>query len=59
MAVSRAERLMNLHILLLGARRFLDKEAIREACYADHPDTAVCARDLVTPALPQTMRWSS
>lgn len=39
MAVSRAERLMNLHILLLGARRFLDKDAIRRACYADHPDT--------------------
>ncbi|MCD6638377.1 MAG: WYL domain-containing protein [Nocardioides sp.] len=37
--VSRAERLMNLHILLLGARRFLDKEAIRRACYPDHPDT--------------------
>lgn len=37
MAISRAERLMNLHILLLGSRRFLDKDTIRRACYADHP----------------------
>ena len=28
---------MNLHILLLGAKRFIGKDAIREACYADHP----------------------
>lgn len=27
---------MNLHILLLGAKRFIGKDAIREACYADH-----------------------
>jgi proteasome accessory factor B len=39
MAISRAERLLNLHILLLGARRFLDKESIRRACYPEHPDT--------------------
>ncbi len=37
MAQPRAERLMNLHILLLGAKRFISKDAIREACYADHP----------------------
>lgn len=36
MAQPRAERLMNLHILLLGAKRFIGKDAIREACYADH-----------------------
>ena len=35
----RAERLMNLHILLLGATRFIGKDAIRAACYADHPRT--------------------
>lgn len=40
MAAARTERLLNLHILLLGSRRFLTKEAIREACYADHPRTA-------------------
>lgn len=34
-------------------------EAGVDGLFADHPDTAVCARDLVTPALPQTMRWSS
>jgi proteasome accessory factor B len=37
MAQPRAERLMNLHILLLGAKRFISKDAIREACYSDHP----------------------
>lgn len=37
MAQPRAERLMNLHILLLGAKRFIGKDAIREACYGDHP----------------------
>lgn len=37
MAQPRAERLMNLHILLLGAKRFIGKDAIRESCYADHP----------------------
>lgn len=39
MAQARAERLMNLHIMLLGARRFLSKEAIRRACYTEHSDT--------------------
>ncbi len=28
---------MNLHILLLGAKRFIGKDAIREACYSEHP----------------------
>ena len=28
-----------------------------DGLFADHPDTAVCARDLATPG--QTMRWSS
>lgn len=37
MAQPRAERLMNLHILLLGARRFIGKDAIREAIYPEHP----------------------
>ena len=36
MAQPRAERLMNLHILLLGAKRFIGKDAIREACYPEH-----------------------
>ncbi len=40
MAQQRAERLMNLHILLLGAVRFITKDAIRRACYADHPVSA-------------------
>ncbi|SED09353.1 proteasome accessory factor B [Nocardioides exalbidus] len=37
MAQPRAERLMNLHILLLGAKRFIGKDAIREAVYPEHP----------------------
>lgn len=37
MAQPRAERLMNLHILLLGARRFIGKDAIRESIYPEHP----------------------
>ena len=36
MVQPRAERLMNLHILLLGAKRFIGKDAIREACYPEH-----------------------
>ncbi len=36
MAQPRAERLMNLHILLLGAKRFIGKDAIREAVYPEH-----------------------
>ncbi len=40
MAQQRAERLMNLHILLLGATRFITKDAIRQACYGDHPVSA-------------------
>ena len=40
MAQQRAERLMNLHILLLGATRFVTKDVIRRACYAEHPETA-------------------
>ena len=40
MAQQRAERLMNLHILLLGAKRFVSKDAIRSACYTEHPRTA-------------------
>lgn len=36
MAQPRAERLMNLHILLLGAKRFIGKDVIREACYPEH-----------------------
>ena len=36
MAQPRAERLMNLHILLLGARRFIGKDAIRDAVYSEH-----------------------
>ena len=36
MVQPRAERLMNLHILLLGAKRFISKDAIREACYPEH-----------------------
>ena len=41
MAQQRAERLMNLHIMLLGATRFVSKDAIRRACYPEHPhDTA-------------------
>ena len=39
MSQPRAERLMNLHIMLLGARRFASKDAIRRACYPDHPHT--------------------
>lgn len=39
-AQQRAERLMNLHILLLGATRFVTKDVIRRACYAEHPETA-------------------
>ena len=39
MSQPRAERLMNLHIMLLGARRFATKDAIRRACYPDHPYT--------------------
>jgi len=39
MAPPRAERLMNLHILLLGATRFVTKEVIRAACYGEHPAT--------------------
>jgi len=30
---------MNLHILLLGATRFVTKEVIRAACYGEHPAT--------------------
>jgi proteasome accessory factor B len=37
MAQPRAERLMNLHILLLGAKRFISKDAIRDACYSEYP----------------------
>ena len=40
MAQQRAERLMNLHILLLGATRFVTKDVIRRACYGEHPATA-------------------
>jgi proteasome accessory factor B len=36
MVQPRAERLLNLHILLLGAKRFIGKDAIREACYPEH-----------------------
>ncbi len=36
MAQPRAERLMNLHILLLGAKRFIGKDAIRDAVYPEH-----------------------
>ncbi|MCF6377706.1 WYL domain-containing protein [Nocardioides KLBMP 9356] len=36
MAQPRAERLMNLHILLLGAKRFIGKDAIRDAVYPDY-----------------------
>lgn len=39
MTASKAERLMNLHIMLLGQRRFIAKQAIRRALYADYPDT--------------------
>jgi proteasome accessory factor B len=39
MSQSRAERLMNLHIMLLGARHFVSKEQIRRAHYPEHPDT--------------------
>ena len=39
MSQRRAERLMNLHIMLLGARRFATKDAIRRACYPEHPHT--------------------
>ena len=40
MSQRRAERLMNLHIMLLGARRFATKEAIRRACYPDYSQDA-------------------
>ena len=40
MAQQRAERLMNLHIMLLGATRFVSKDAIRRACYPEHPHDA-------------------
>lgn len=40
MSQSRAERLMNLHIMLLGARHFVSKDQIRRAHYAEHPDTS-------------------
>ncbi len=36
MVQPRAERLMNLHILLLGAKRFISKDVIRDACYPEH-----------------------
>lgn len=39
MSRDKAERLMNLHIMLLGSRRFVSKETIRRAHYADYPDT--------------------
>lgn len=39
MSSSKAERLMNLHIMLLGQKRFISKKAIRRAHYADYPDT--------------------
>ncbi|CAA9372685.1 MAG: FIG005453: Putative DeoR-family transcriptional regulator [uncultured Nocardioides sp.] len=40
MTQQRAERLMNLHIMLLGATRFVSKDAIRRACYPEHPHDA-------------------
>lgn len=39
MSQQRAERLMNLHIMLLGARRFIPKDVIRRAHYGEHPMT--------------------
>lgn len=40
MSQVKAERLMNLHIMLLGARRFVSKETIRSAHYSDYPRDA-------------------
>lgn len=36
MSREKSERLLNLHIMLLGARRFVPKEAIRRAHYAEY-----------------------
>ena len=39
MSQKKAERLLNLHIMLLGARRYVSKQQIRETLYADYPTT--------------------
>ena len=40
MAREKTERLLNLHIMLLVARRYVAKQDIRRALYASYPDTA-------------------
>ncbi|KRF32340.1 helix-turn-helix transcriptional regulator [Nocardioides sp. Soil805] len=39
MASDKAERLLNLYIMLLAQTRFVSKQDIRRAHYADYPDT--------------------
>ncbi|MGN0063820.1 MAG: helix-turn-helix transcriptional regulator [Nocardioides sp.] len=39
MSQRKAERLLNLHIMLLGSRRFVTKQHIRDTLYAGYPHT--------------------
>ena len=40
MASDKAERLLNLYIMLLAQTRFVSKQDIRRAHYAEYPDNA-------------------
>lgn len=40
MSRGKAERLLNLHIMLLGATRYVSKDAIRRAHYTEYPQDA-------------------